>query len=391
MSKFSDYQRSLTILLTACSLITAIPTVAAERPSTTVRAEQLQQLRTRIHALQREMLQTREKRDAVEGELEGLERRIGHLLFSIRTLSARLQNNRRRLRGLLGQKQGLQLSLRQNNRQHAYQIRNAYLLGHQGYLKLILSRQDPAGRQRLLTYYQYLSRAQDREINRIRDKLALIRSLETKITLNRHQIERLRTQQLQQKRALESARSRRGAVLASLNRKMRSQQQAIQRLQRDQRRLQNLVTRIQGVTAAAPLPTELGLRFATQRGKLSLPISGNLLGRYGTPTRVGNLRWRGVFLAAPAGQAVKAIFRGRVVYADWLPGFGLLLILEHGDGYMSLYAHSQSLFKTVGDWVDAGEIIATSGNTGSPPRAGLYFEVRHNGRPRNPLLWCKLQ
>ncbi len=391
MPKFPDYQRSLTTLLIACSLITTIPAEATERPATTARAEQLQQLRTRIRALQQEMLQTREERDAVQNELEGLERRIGLLIFSIRTLSARLQNDRRRLQGLLGQKQGLQLSLRQNNRQHGNQIRNAYLLGHQGYLKLILSRQDPAGRLRRLTYYQYLSRAQNQEISRIRDKLALIRSLETKITLNRYQIERLRTQQLQQKRALESARSRRGAVLANLNRKIRSQQQAIQRLQRDQRRLQNLVTRIQEVTAVAPLPTELGLRFATQKGKLSLPISGNLLGRYGSPTRVGNLRWRGVFLAAPAGQAVKAIFRGRVVYADWLPGFGLLLILEHGDGYMSLYAHNQSLFKTVGDWVDAGEVIATSGNTGSPPRAGLYFEIRYNGKPRNPLLWGKLQ
>jgi septal ring factor EnvC (AmiA/AmiB activator) len=114
-----------------------------------------------------------------------------------------------------------------------------------------------------------------------------------------------------------------------------------------------------------------------------------VLARYGTQKNIGNLKWRGLFIAGREGQQVISVFHGRVVYADWLRGFGLLLILEHGDGYMTLYGHNQSLHKAVGDWVKAGEVIASLGNTGDAAQPGLYFEIRHNGEPRDPLIWCR--
>jgi len=130
-------------------------------------------------------------------------------------------------------------------------------------------------------------------------------------------------------------------------------------------------------------------RFRKYKGKLPLPARGKIVARYGAPKNIGDLRWRGLFLAGREGQDVRSIFRGRVAFADWLRGFGLLLILDHGDGYMTLYGHNQSLYKEVGDWVEAGQVIAGMGNTGDITQPGLYFEVRHNGKPRDPLLWCR--
>ena len=140
----------------------------------------------------------------------------------------------------------------------------------------------------------------------------------------------------------------------------------------------------------AMAPAAPGARFASLKGRLPLPLAGRVTARFGDDKGIGQLKWRGAFIAAREGQEVRAVHRGRVAYADRLRGFGLLLILEHGDGYMTLYGHNQSLYREVGEWVDAGQVIAAAGNTGDAPQAGVYFEIRHDGEPDDPLRWCVL-
>jgi septal ring factor EnvC (AmiA/AmiB activator) len=174
-----------------------------------------------------------------------------------------------------------------------------------------------------------------------------------------------------------------------MNRRIETQSQEIGRLLSDQRRLEALIGGLRPLLREFP-GADPQARFVDFRGRLPLPIDGGISARFGDPKNVGGLKWRGVFLVSPEGRRVESVFRGRVAYADWLRGFGLLLILDHGDGYMTLYGHNQSLLKQVGDWVEAGEAIALVGNTGDATRSGLYFELRHNGEPNDPLKWCRV-
>lgn len=366
-----------------------LPTFSA--PVSQEHLERLQKLRQRIQLLQQKLLKTREQRDDTRQQLQQVERRMGSLLKALRVSNHQLHSDQRHLGKLRQQKKNENVVLKQNARLLRQQARSAYMLGRQEYLKLLLSQQDPQSVQRVLIYYRYLNQARSREIDTITGRLVQITRLQGRIQQHQQRVQQQKQGQLQQKQELEKVRDRRQQLLASLNARVLSQSDEIARLQRDEKRLQQLVSGIRTISKDTPIPTILGARFADQRGKLRLPLRGRLLGRYGAPKHLGKLRWRGLFIATGNGTAVKSVFRGRVAYADWLPGFGLLIILDHGDGYMTLYGHNRSLYKEVGDWVEAGETIASSGNTGNPPRAGLYFEVRYQGRPRDPLRWCRLR
>jgi septal ring factor EnvC (AmiA/AmiB activator) len=353
--------------------------------------ERLQKLRNRIQSLQQQLLKTREQRDDTHRQLQQAEKRIGGLLKGLRVLNHQLQSDHRGLNKLRQQRQNEKQVLKQNAQLLRKQARSAYILGRQETLKLLLNQQQPNRVQRILIYYRYLNRARTDEIDSITMRLRQINTLQLRIQQHQHQVQQRQRDQLAQKQVLEKVHSKRQQLLASLNARVQTQTDEIGRLRRDERRLQQLVSGIRIISKETPIPTILGARFSQQRGKLKLPMDGRILGRYGAPKYLGKLRWRGLFIAGKSGSTVKSVFRGRVAYADWLPGFGLLMILDHGDGYMTLYGHNQSLYKEVGDWVEAGQTIASSGNTGNPPRAGLYFEVRHQGHTRDPLRWCRLR
>jgi septal ring factor EnvC (AmiA/AmiB activator) len=248
--------------------------------------------------------------------------------------------------------------------------------------------EDPARVSRSLTYYRYLSAARAARIEGLIASLARLDAVEQQIAARSRTLADLRAEQLRQKQSLEAARAERGATLARLNVELRSRSQEIERLKRDEARLARLVRELGTALAQTPLPPAGGAGGG--QGRWHLPVKGRLIARYGSPRQAGALRWRGIFLAAPEGAPVRAPARGRIAYADWLRGFGLLLVLDHGHGLMTLYGHNLSLYKGVGDPVEAGETIAASGNTGGPPQPGLYFEVRQQGEPRDPLDWCKL-
>jgi septal ring factor EnvC (AmiA/AmiB activator) len=353
------------------------------------REDELARLRARIQALQENLNTTRGQRDAVREEVQGLERRIGEMVHNLRQLDRRLKTDGAKLDRLRTQARSQRRELQTRRASLERQIRAAYVAGRQEHLKLLLNQEDPALLARVLTYHQYVQRARVVRISALRSSLAELDSLERKIGEHSRELAALRDTQSRQKIAIEATRARRAELLAGLNRQVSTKSQEIERLRADEARLAQLLGELKTYLTDIPLPRDAKAGFARARGRLPLPTRGRIATRFGEPKPIGNLRWRGILVAGQEGGNVISVYRGRVVYADWLRGFGLLLILDHGDGYMTLYGHNQSLHKQVGDRAEAGEVIASVGNTGDAARAGVYFEIRHNGEPRDPLLWCK--
>lgn len=347
--------------------------------------QRLEQLRARIHTLQGSLNELQGRRDTVGEEVRDLERRIGESLRAQRRLDDRLKAYSRQLEQLRHRARAERRLLTHQTDVFARQVRAAQAMGRQEPLKLLLNQEDPARVARIMTYYRLLHRARAERVQAIQANLARVQTLEARVQSQTRELETARAERERERQTFETARARRGELLASLNRQARDRSEEIERLRADEKRLERLMDELASLPAPAP---ESGARFASLKGRLPLPLSGRLLARFGDNKGVGHLKWRGALVAAREGQEVRAVHRGRVVYADWLRGFGLLLILEHGDGYMTLYGHNQSLYREVGEWVDAGQVIAAAGSTGDAPQTGVYFEIRHNGEPDDPLRWC---
>ncbi len=356
-------------------------------------AHQLEQLRSRLKTLQDNLDLTRGQRDAEREALRDSERQIGKTLRSLKQLDGRRRIENGRLSRLRAEQDRERNQMSGQLHELEAEARSAYILGQQEYLKLLLNQQDPASVSRVLTYYQYLQRARTAEIAAARSDLTELAAVENQIKQRQQTLETLRNDQAARQQTLLKSEAQRRVLLARLDRQVVSQSQEIERLRENEQRLSRLVKGIQSAMVGVPSIPLPGLdsRFADYRGKLRLPVRGRILDRFGDPKHIGDLKWQGLFLAAPEGRNVRSVFRGRVAYADWLRGFGLLMIVDHGDGYMTLYGHNQSLYKEAGDWVEAGQVIASVGNTGGTSQPGLYFELRHNGEPRNPLKWCKIR
>lgn len=368
------------LLLLCLALLPTVTQADAEE-------QRLEQLRARIQQLQTSLNELQGRRDAVREELRDLERRIGDSLRAQRRLDGRLKAYVRQLAQLRDRARDERRALAHQTTTLERQMRAAYAMGQQEPLKLLLNQEEPARVARVMTYYRLLHQARAERVQAIQTSLARVQTLEARLQAQTRELEGARVERARERQSFETARARRTELLASLNLQARNQSEEIERLRADEKRLERLV----GELTSLPVPAaEPGARFASLKGRLPLPLAGRVTARFGDDKGIGQLKWRGAFIAAREGQEVRAVHRGRVAYADWLRGFGLLLILEHGDGYMTLYGHNQSLYREVGEWVDAGQVIATAGSTGDAPQAGVYFEIRHNGEPDDPLRWCML-
>lgn len=268
----------------------------------------------------------------------------------------------------------------------ARQLRVAYLLGREDRLKLLLNVEDSASLERQLGYHAYLARAREQQIAAVREDLDRRRRLGKQLLIERAEQQRLHLERSRQLASLEQATALRQAVLETLDRRIDEQGRDLERLQSDRAQLQALVERLERVLAEAKARAAAPRPFPTQRGGLPWPVRGSAVVRFGDP-RSGNLQWQGIVIAAGSGDEVRAVHAGRVVFADWLPGYGLVMILDHGAGYLSIYAHNQALFRQLGVQVALGEVIAAVGDTGGAGRTGLYFEIREAGRPVDPHPW----
>lgn len=363
---------------------------------------ELSELRQRMGALQEKLKSAFSQESALTREVREVEQRIGSLSRRLREVDTQLSSGERRLNELQNEYAQTSARLETERQLLARQLRAAYLLGRQEQVKLLLNQEDPARFGRTIAYYRYFNQARLTRIDQVEDMLQQLDGLQQRIAAQREAQAASRERQAAEMAELEQERQRRGTLLAQLQTEIRSQGDQLTRMQKDERRLQQLLKELQRASAetAPPPPAPAqdpvapsvgdGKRqpFAKLKRKLPWPVAGKLAAGFGDRREVGELRWRGAFIAAPASREVRAVAHGRVVFADWLRGFGLLLILDHGNGYMSLYGHNQSLFKEVGDAVAPGEVIASVGDTGGMAQTGVYFELRHNGEPLDPVAWC---
>ena len=257
-------------------------------------------------------------------------------------------------------------------------------------MKLLLNQENPERLGRTIAYYRYLSRARVKDILKVEELVAQLSQLKSQLQEEYAELKALEVDQLSQRKKLNDVRSERSTILAKLEQQIGSEQEELARLKGKAARLEKLLEDLENALADLPPEGTFNQPFSSMQGKLQLPVNGSISARFGQSKGTG-IFWEGIFVDAQEGSIVQSIFPGRVAFADWLRGFGLLLILDHGDGYMSLYSHNQMLYKQVGEWVNAGETIAQVGSSGGLKKTGLYFEIRHNGEPHNPLIWCKVE
>lgn len=374
-------------LLLLAALLALLPSLAPA--ASDEHAARLEQLRQQIHSLRSELDNDRQRKQSLQSRLRNNEKRIGKTAALLRELARQIRRQKRELKKLHKKQTGLRGDLRQQRLALAQQLRAAYATGQQEYLKILLNQQNPAVVARTLTYYDYYNRARLQQIQDIDTRLSELATLEEKIRLKTRKLEQNRQESVNQQRQLKKAQHQRNQLLAKLDADMQSKDRRLTRMLEDERQLQQLLTRIAKTPAQSPLELSEGKPFKQLRGKLAWPSNGRITARFGKRRKIGKLRWQGVRISAREGTEVRAISHGRIAFSDWLRGFGLLTIIDHGDGYMSLYGGNQSLYKEVGDWVAPGDIIAAVGNSGGNEKHALYFEIRHNGKPVNPLKWCR--
>ncbi len=369
----------------AFALVLLCPGAAAQDSAEVER--QLEGIRERIALIEQELARETGARDRLTGELRGVETEIGRLSREIRRLDAELERHRAELDTLAARERELEAELRRQRDALAAQLRAAYAIGRQPALKLLLNLEDVRAVGRTLAYFRYYNGARLAEIAAVGERLAQLADVRARRVAARDRVDTTRARLLEEQRQKSAQRSRRGRLLDELNARVASRQTELGELDRDRQRLERLLEELTVLFAAVPGGEELR-PFSSLRGALRWPLEGATLLASGE-TKPGGMSREGILIAAPRGAEVRAVSHGRVAYADWLRGFGLLAIVDHGEGFMSLYAFNESLFAEIGDWVAPGEIIAAVGDSGGRAQPALYFELRHQGRPVGLAPWFK--
>jgi murein hydrolase activator len=360
--------------------------------------EELENLRKRIAAVQQNMDKTSESKAEAADALRESERAISNSNRKLAEIAARQHDSDQKLGKLREQLQKLNADMAEQQALLGKLLYQQYLGGEQEYLKLILSSRDPNQIARELSYYRYIARSRAAWLVTLRKNLSALDTLSMSALDQRKELASLRTEQAAQKATLVKEQRARQRMLTKISLQLHKQRREITRLQHDESRLSQLVEQLTTMLSQPEseslfrndkLPDNRfdGSPFDQLKGKLTLPVRGQITNRFGTPRPDSTVQWKGLFLRTSSGQAVKAVAAGRVVFADWLRGFGNLLIIDHGKGYMSLYGNNETLYKQVGDVLRGGDTIATVGNTGGNEDFGLYFELRHQSKPLDPMKW----
>lgn len=355
-----------------------------------VSPEQLKALQQEIQSLQGWLKSAEGQRSEHQEALAEAERDISVLLKQVQDH----QDQQAQLSGQLDELQNRQVELKRQRDQQALllrrQIRAAYAMGRQEYLKVLLNQEAPDQLARVLRYYDYLNRERATRIASYLASARELRQVEGEIIEKSQHLNAVTQSLRDQSAQLAQEQEKRQQALAALEQNIQDKGGELDKLLSDQVRLEKLLTAVEQV-AQKIQPQPDNRPFRKMRGQLPWPLDTDqgvkVLQAFGSEQYNGKLRSRGLLLEANLGQAVRAVHSGRVVFSDWLRGFGLMVILDHGTGYMSLYGHNQTLLRDTGAWVHAGEVIATAGNTGGQKRTALYFEIRYKGRPTDPVSW----
>jgi len=380
-------------LFLALALIAAGPARAADKP-------ELDALRGRIEALTKNLSAAEDDRSEASDNLRASEHGVSEANRRLHIISAQQGAVRADLIRVGEQSRVLDAGIASQQSRLGRLLTMRYAAGEQDYLKLLLAGHDPNQTARNLHYFSYIARAQADFIRALRANLASLAELAREARGKSAELAELEAQQREGRKELLAQRAERRKVLSRLAQQIRAQRREITSLRRDEARLSHLVDRL----AKAISPRDSARRndklpesgrdaslFTALKGKLRLPTRGELINRFGTPRSDSGLSWKGVFIRGASGQEVRSVAVGRVVFADWMRGFGNLMIIDHGQSYLTIYGNNEALLKQVGDRVKTGDAVATVGNSGGNPDSGLYFEIRHQGKAFDPLSWVTLR
>lgn len=360
--------------------------------------DELDNLRKRIADLQQELEKTSESKSEAADALRESERAISDSNRKLAELALQHRVAGQTLEALQQQSRQLERNIQGQQAQLGKLLNQQYLGGKQEYLKLLLNNQDPNQAARDVQYYEYIARSRADWIKSLRANLAQLHTVTTQTRQKSAEIAALQAEQNSQKQILEKEKRTHQQVLNKIALQLKQQRREIGRLQRDENRLSRLVEKLsrmlaqpksKGLFSNDQLPDDRfdGKPFEQLKGKLALPVKGDVTNKFGNTRPDSTVLWKGLFILASANQPVKAVAAGRVVFADWLRGFGNLLIIDHGKNYMSLYGNNETLYKQVGDVLHGGDTVAAVGNSGGNEDSGLYFELRHEGKPLDPAKW----
>lgn len=412
--------RALALILLTSLLV---PAFADQKADT---QKQLDAASADVAELKKLLEQLQQEKSGVQKQLKSTETEMGNLENQVKSLREELQESEEELKRLDQEKKKLQDARLEQQRLIGIQARAAYQGGRQEYIKLLLNQQNPEKFSRTLTYYDYLAEARMEQLTAFNETLRQLANVEKDIGHHQAQLQEQKSQLDARSDELAAVRKERQLALAKLNKDYAARDQRLKAREQEQANLNRVLKTIEetlarqareaeqerqrALTAAREKPSApaagkspasgplvssgatYGGPFANARGKLPWPVNGRLVARYGTPRgEDARTKWDGVLIGATAGSQVRAVHGGRVVFADWLRGSGLLVILDHGNGYLTLYGHNQSLLKDAGDIVKAGDPIATVGTSGGQDTPALYFAIRQQGRASDPAQWCRAQ
>lgn len=414
---------ALTALLISLTLNSSITSAAnkSEKPK-----EKLNNIHERIESLTKELGKTKEAHADAADALKDSEKAISETNRKLFELKQSQKKHSESLQELQSQKSGIENTIEGQKNQLSNQIYQQYLHGQQNYLQLILQDQDPSDVSRQLQYFSYISRARQSLISDMQSNLGRVTKLNEETAVALKEVVTLKTKQESERKNLESQKQAHSKVVKNLSSQISAQRNEIEKLKRDEKSLYQLVERLARATQPKPkkltqlnqsvskepsnkqepeptpqrplatnesLPSNAfdGSNFESLRGKLNLPVRGEVTNKFGNSRLDTGLTWKGLFIKSNEGNEVKSVANGRVVFADWMRGFGNLIIVDHGGGYMSLYGNNQGLMRKMGDTVKGGDTIASVGNSGGNDTSGLYYELRSRSKPFDPMSWSILR
>lgn len=370
-------------------LFSPISHAATADDSNAEKASELENLRSRIEDVKTRIKGARDEAEKLQKELRENEITTAETLTRLHDFELNISKRHAELKELRFEQAEHNTALEQEKEKLTLQIRSAYQMSRNDYIKLLLNQEDPALVGRALAYYDYHNKARSERIEKVQSTLTNLNKIQTSILDETTKLESLKEEHEIKLNDFHQYRAIRRDIISRLHADIEEQGIELRTLQENERELGKL---FQGLEEKKEVTIEMFEdmpAFNSLKGKLSWPTKGKLLKKFGARKKGGNLKWQGVLIDAETGTSVEAISTGKIVFADWFRNLGLLIIIDHGEGYMSLYGHNQNLLKNTGDWVLAGEKIATVGDSGGQNDTALYFEIRKGAEPLNPSRWCK--
>ncbi len=386
--------------------------------------EDLSEVKAKIESLKKELDSNQAAHKDASDALRESETAISQANKKLREITHQQRENQEKLSSLKKESLSLNDKLGIQQKQLSELIYRQYTNGNQSYARLVLQNKSPSQITRDVKYFRYIAQARAELINEMHSNLDRVKALDQETKTALQEVTELKTQQEAERKTLQVQKKEKAKVVKTLSTKIASTKEQIDKLKRDEKNLSNLVERLAKIVPPKPKqkktkgskpasgkqPAEepdnektvvatnqqvpqddLDGAFAKLRGRLRLPVKGDVSNRFGAARQDTGVTWKGLFIRATGGSDVKAVADGRVVFADWMRGFGNLIILDHGGGYMSLYGNNQAVLKSVGDEINSGDTIASVGNSGGNESDGLYYELRKDSKPFDPLSWSSLR